>query len=75
MGATRQGLRGILSEQDVIQARGLGMGAFVDPGNSSFQSAARPDTYIDKTKLIQFTNSVLAKQADARNWHGWLIIM
>ncbi len=32
MGAIRQGLRGIVCEQDVIQEKGLGMGEFVDPG-------------------------------------------
>ena len=35
------------------------MGIFLNPGNSGFQSAVRSDIYIDKTKLIQFTNGVL----------------
>ena len=36
------------------------MGTFLNPGNSGFAAAVRSRIYVDKTKLIAFTNSVLA---------------
>ena len=40
------------------------MGRFVNPGNSAFKVALASEIYIDKTNLLDFTNSVLGtKQA------------
>ena len=40
------------------------MGRFVNPGNSAFKVALASEIYIDKTGLLDFTNSVLGtKQA------------
>lgn len=40
------------------------MGRFVNPGNSAFKVAVDSEIYIDKTGLLEFTNSVLGtKQA------------
>ena len=38
------------------------MGIFVNPGNSGFQSALRSKIYIDKTGLLEYTNSVLGSE-------------
>ena len=38
------------------------MGTFLNPGNSGFAAAVRSRIYVDKTKLIAFTNSVLATE-------------
>ena len=35
------------------------MGIYVNPSNESFKSALRSKIYVDKTMLIDFTNSVL----------------
>ena len=35
------------------------MGRFVNPDNSAFQVALNSRTYVDKTGLIEYTNSVL----------------
>lgn len=35
------------------------MGVYVNPGNTAFQEAINSKIYIDKTKLIAYTNSVL----------------
>ena len=35
------------------------MGRFVNPDNSAFQVALNSRIYVDKTGLINFTNSVL----------------
>lgn len=35
------------------------MGRFVNPGNSAFQVALNSKIYVDKTGLIEYTNSVL----------------
>ncbi len=35
------------------------MGRFVNPDNSAFQVALNSDIYIDKTGLLEYTNSVL----------------
>lgn len=35
------------------------MGIFFNPGNAGFQSAVRSEIYVDKTKMIQFTNKIL----------------
>ena len=35
------------------------MGRFVNPDNSAFQVALNSKIYIDKTGLIEYTNSVL----------------
>ena len=41
------------------------MGRFVNPGNSAFKVALASEIYIDKTGLLDFTNSVLGtKQAE-----------
>lgn len=34
------------------------MGIFVNPGNAGFQSALRSEIYVDKTKMIEFTNKI-----------------
>ena len=34
------------------------MGMFLNPGNAGFTAALRSQIYIDKTELIDFTNSV-----------------
>ena len=40
------------------------MGMFVNPDNSAFQVALNTKIYVDKTELIEYTNSVLdTKQA------------
>ena len=40
------------------------MGMFVNPNNSAFQVALNSKIYVDKTELIEYTNSVLdTKQA------------
>lgn len=36
------------------------MGMFVNPDNSAFQAALNARIYIDKSGLINYTNSVLA---------------
>ena len=38
------------------------MGMFVNPGNSAFQSAINSKIYVDKTKLLEYTNSVLGTE-------------
>lgn len=38
------------------------MGIYVNPGNSGFQSALRSKIYIDKTGLLEYTNSVLGSE-------------
>lgn len=35
------------------------MGLFVNPDNSAFQMILNSSIYVDKTKLIEYTNSVL----------------
>ena len=35
------------------------MGLFVNPDNSAFQMTLNSPIYVDKTKLIEYTNSVL----------------
>lgn len=35
------------------------MGRFVNPDNSAFQVALNSEIYVDKTRLIEYTNSVL----------------
>lgn len=35
------------------------MGLFVNPDNSAFQAALNAKIYVDKTGLINYTNSVL----------------
>lgn len=35
------------------------MGIYLNPGNEGFKSALRSQIYIDKTRLIEYTNSVL----------------
>lgn len=35
------------------------MGRFVNPDNSAFQVALNSEIYIDKTGLLEYTNSVL----------------
>lgn len=35
------------------------MGIFVNPGNAGFQSALRSEIYVDKMKMIEFTNKIL----------------
>lgn len=37
------------------------MGVYVNPGNMSFQKAINNDIYVDKTKLIAYTNSRIDK--------------
>lgn len=38
------------------------MGIYVNPGNSGFQSALRSKIYIDKTGMLEYTNSVLGSE-------------
>jgi len=38
------------------------MGIYLNPDNEGFQRAVRSEIYVDKTKLIAFTNSVLATE-------------
>ena len=35
------------------------MGIFLNPGNEGFQSALKSQIYIDKTKMLEYTNAVL----------------
>lgn len=35
------------------------MGIFLNPGNAAFQSALRSQIYVDKTRMIEYVNSVL----------------
>lgn len=35
------------------------MGVYLNPGNEGFQSAVRSKIYIDKTGLLEYTNSVM----------------
>ena len=35
------------------------MGIFLNPGNEGFQSALNSQIYIDKTQMLEYTNSVL----------------
>ena len=35
------------------------MGIYLNPGNESFQSALRSQIYVDKTGILEYTNSVL----------------
>lgn len=35
------------------------MGTYVNPGNAAFREALNSRIYIDKTKLILYTNSIL----------------
>ena len=39
--------------------RGKNMGIYLNPGNEGFKSAVRSKIYIDKTGLLEYTNSVL----------------
>ena len=36
------------------------MGVYLNPGNSLFREAASSDIYVDKTKLLQYTNKVIS---------------
>ena len=38
------------------------MGRFVNPDNSAFQVALNSRIYVDKTGLIEYTNSVLISE-------------
>lgn len=38
------------------------MGKFLNPDNSAFQSAVNSSIYVDKTKLLEYTNSVLGTE-------------
>lgn len=38
------------------------MGMFLNPGNAGFAAAVRSQIYVDKTKMIEFTNSVLGTE-------------
>ena len=38
------------------------MGRFVNPDNSAFQVALNSPIYVDKTGLLEYTNSVLIQQ-------------
>lgn len=42
--------------------RGSSMGRFVNPNNSAFQVALNSRIYVDKTELIEYTNSVLGSE-------------
>lgn len=35
------------------------MGIYLNPGNEGFQSALRSQVYVDKTEMLEYTNSVL----------------
>lgn len=41
------------------------MGIYLNPGNESFQMSVRSRIYVDKTGLIEYTNSVL--ESEQRN--------
>lgn len=41
------------------EGRSEEMGRFVNPDNSAFQVALNSKIYVDKTGLIEYTNSVL----------------
>lgn len=38
------------------------MGIYVNPGNENFKSAVRSEIYIDKTGLLEYTNSVIGTE-------------
>lgn len=38
------------------------MGIYVNPGNSSFESAVRSKIYVDKTGMLEYTNEVLGTE-------------
>ena len=40
------------------------MGRFVNPDNSAFQVALNSEIYVDKTGLLEYTNSVLVPRRD-----------
>ena len=42
--------------------KGEHMGIYVNPGNLLFQEAVNSQIYLDKSKLIDYTNSVLKTQ-------------
>jgi len=48
------------------------MGLFVNPDQSAFQSALNAQIYVDKSGLIEYTNSVLEciylQQSSAQVW-------
>ena len=43
----------------MTEGSGFKMGRFVNPDNSAFQVALNSKIYVDKTALIEYTNSVL----------------
>lgn len=40
-------------------AGGFTMGVYLNPGNDGFQSAIKSKIYVDKTDMLELTNSVL----------------
>ena len=40
------------------------MGIYLNPGNEGFQRAVQSRIYVDKTGLIDYTNSVLGTEQD-----------
>lgn len=38
------------------------MGIFVNPGSEDFESALNSKIYVDKTRLLEYTNSVLGTE-------------
>ncbi len=38
------------------------MGIYVNPGNENFKSAVRSEIYVDKTGLLEYTNSVIGTE-------------
>lgn len=38
------------------------MGIYLNPGNENFQSAVNSQIYIDKTRLLEYTNSVISTE-------------
>ena len=45
----------------IIKREGEIMGMFVNPNAAAFQCAVNSEVYIDKTRLLEYTNKVLAQ--------------
>jgi hypothetical protein len=47
-------------------AGGGNMGIYVNPGKDNFEVAVRSQIYVDKTGLLEYTNSVLSTRITAK---------
>lgn len=48
------------------------MGRFLNPDNSSFQDVINSEIYVDKTGLLDYTNSVINTTSKSLFMSGWI---